>query len=167
MPKIVDREEFRKEIGIKSIEIFREHGYKSLSMRKLCQLLGMSKSGLYHYFANKTELFIYCGELLFSNPVVYEMGLDKNKQDNLISWIKNFENHYLDEIKLLIDFKSDSSIDEEIKSNIINKALKSSSKSLGKITGKEDNSSLLNQIYGALLISSITNNSINYSQFKI
>jgi hypothetical protein len=136
-------------------------------MRQLCLFPGMSKSGLYHYFNNKTELFIYCGELLFSNKVVYKVDPDKNEQDNLTNWIKNYVAHFLDEIKLLIVFKRDNSIDEEIKSDIINKALKSSSKSIGKITGKEDNSSLLNQIFGALLMSGFTNNNIDYQQFII
>lgn len=57
MPKIVDRDQYRKELLMKSFDLFAEKGYGSLTMRQLAQGLGVSTGTLYHYFPTKEALF--------------------------------------------------------------------------------------------------------------
>lgn len=56
MPKIVDHDQYRKELLIKSFDLFAEKGY-GLTMRQLAQGLGVSTGTLYHYFPTKEVLF--------------------------------------------------------------------------------------------------------------
>ncbi|MEG4322481.1 MULTISPECIES: helix-turn-helix domain-containing protein [unclassified Microcoleus] len=57
MPKIVDRELYRKELLNKSFELFAEKGYSSVTMREIASGIGVSTGTLYHYFASKESLF--------------------------------------------------------------------------------------------------------------
>ncbi|MBR8829741.1 MAG: Nucleoid occlusion factor SlmA [Chroococcopsis gigantea SAG 12.99] len=57
MPKIVDVEQYKKELLDKCFDLFTEKGYAALTTRELAQELGVSTGTLYHYFANKADLF--------------------------------------------------------------------------------------------------------------
>ncbi|MEG4803801.1 TetR/AcrR family transcriptional regulator [Microcoleus sp. ARI1-B5] len=57
MPKIVDRELYRKELLNKSFELFAEKGYSSVTMREIASGIGVSTGTLYHYFPSKESLF--------------------------------------------------------------------------------------------------------------
>ncbi|MDZ8187617.1 MAG: TetR/AcrR family transcriptional regulator [Nostoc sp. ChiSLP02] len=57
MPKIVDREQYRKELLGKSFDLFAEKGYGSITMRQIAEGLGVSTGTLYHYFPSKQGLF--------------------------------------------------------------------------------------------------------------
>jgi len=46
---------------------FLKHGYEGISMNQLLKLIGMSKGGYYHHFANKEELAIGVAESLYSH----------------------------------------------------------------------------------------------------
>ncbi len=56
MPKIVDHDQYRKELLHKSFNLFAEKGY-AITMRQIAQGLGVSTGTLYHYFPNKETLF--------------------------------------------------------------------------------------------------------------
>lgn len=57
MPKIVDREAYRDELLDRCLEVFAERGYRAATMRGLASALDVSTGTLYHYVANKGELF--------------------------------------------------------------------------------------------------------------
>ncbi|MFK7825307.1 MAG: TetR/AcrR family transcriptional regulator [Oligoflexales bacterium] len=57
MPKIVDHEQMRKELLSHSFHYFAYQGYKGVTMRSLAKALDISTGTLYHYFANKSDLF--------------------------------------------------------------------------------------------------------------
>lgn len=57
MPKIVDVEQYRKELLLKSAELFAEKGYADITTREIAQGLGVSTGTLYHYFPSKAALF--------------------------------------------------------------------------------------------------------------
>lgn len=56
MPKIVDHEQYRKELLHKSFDLFAEKGY-AITMRQIAQGLNVSTGTLYHYFPSKEALF--------------------------------------------------------------------------------------------------------------
>jgi len=66
MPKIVNREEKRKDIALKAYEFIIENGVKDFSTDTLIRYMGIGKSSLYNYFKSKNEI-------LFE---VYRIGSD-------------------------------------------------------------------------------------------
>lgn len=57
MPKIVDHDQYRKELLNQCFDLFAERGYAALTMRQIAQGLGVSTGTLYHYFPSKEGLF--------------------------------------------------------------------------------------------------------------
>ncbi|BAY24395.1 transcriptional regulator [Calothrix sp. NIES-2100] len=57
MPKIVDHEQYRKELLGKCFDLFAQKGYSAITMREIAQGLGVSTGTLYHYFPSKQALF--------------------------------------------------------------------------------------------------------------
>jgi AcrR family transcriptional regulator len=57
MPKIIDSEQYRKELLHQCFDILAEKGYANVTTRQLSQLLHISTGALYHYFPNKKALF--------------------------------------------------------------------------------------------------------------
>jgi AcrR family transcriptional regulator len=57
MPKIVDSEEYRKELLQKCFDLFAERGYANVTTRQIAQELGISTGAMYHYFPSKQILF--------------------------------------------------------------------------------------------------------------
>jgi AcrR family transcriptional regulator len=57
MPKIVDHEQYRKELLSKCFDLFAQKGYSAITMREIAQGLGVSTGTLYHYFSSKQALF--------------------------------------------------------------------------------------------------------------
>jgi AcrR family transcriptional regulator len=56
MPKIVDHDQYRKDLIHKAFDLFAEKGY-AITMRQIAQELGVSTGTLYHYFPSKEALF--------------------------------------------------------------------------------------------------------------
>jgi AcrR family transcriptional regulator len=57
MPKIVDHEQYRKELLGKCFHLFAQKGYASITMRQLAEGVGVSTGTLYHYFPSKQAIF--------------------------------------------------------------------------------------------------------------
>ena len=57
MPKIVDSEQYRRDLLHSSFDLFAQRGYASVTTRQLAQELGISTGTLYHYFPSKAVLF--------------------------------------------------------------------------------------------------------------
>tara|TARA_Y100000588_G_scaffold392007_1_gene502449 strand:- start:3773 stop:4324 length:552 start_codon:yes stop_codon:yes gene_type:complete len=112
MPKIVDHELMRKKIASDATKIFLEHGYRNLSMRQLCDKLGMSKSSVYYYYSCKDELFRastevavnFCiSEFLATRPTSDEATLEE-KLDNFVVIFEILSPVFFQEIKLVYDY---------------------------------------------------------------
>jgi AcrR family transcriptional regulator len=57
MPKIVDQEQYRKELLYKAFDLLAQKGYANVTTRQLAKELGISTGALYHYFPSKKALF--------------------------------------------------------------------------------------------------------------
>ncbi len=57
MPKIVEHDQYRRELLDGSFEVFAAHGYAAVTMRQLAEALGVSTGTLYHYFPGKKAIF--------------------------------------------------------------------------------------------------------------
>lgn len=111
MPKIVDREKVKQEIALKSAYIFLDKGYKSLGMRELSSLLGMSKSALYHYYKTKNDLFnaslaaLLVEDTLSSNFETITPSTDTDvKCLNFESLFNQIEPRFMKELNLIQEY---------------------------------------------------------------
>jgi AcrR family transcriptional regulator len=57
MPKIIDSEQYRKEILRQCFDLFADKGYTNVTTRELSKELGISTGAMYHYFPSKQVLF--------------------------------------------------------------------------------------------------------------
>lgn len=57
MPKIVDQEQYRKQLLRKAFDLLAEKGYAHVTTRQLAKELGISTGAMYHYFPSKKALF--------------------------------------------------------------------------------------------------------------
>ena len=69
MPKVVDRDQYRKQLLEQSFELFAEIGYGKITMRQLAQKLGISTGTLYHYFPSKEAMFLQLVEELVQRDI--------------------------------------------------------------------------------------------------
>lgn len=109
MPKIVDHEEYRKELLSKSFEVFAQRGYSSLTIRDLASSLGVSTGTLYHYFPSKLDLFEQLLIHIAERDIVEITGmlsklksLDE-KVDVLFDYLERFESEYQKQVLVMID----------------------------------------------------------------
>jgi AcrR family transcriptional regulator len=105
MPKVVDRELMKADIAHKAIPLFRQRGYRGLSFREIARELGMSKSGLYHYFSSKEELFAYCGQSIFQTQLSLE-SLEESPDlaGALLGYVGKIEALFRQELALIAEF---------------------------------------------------------------
>lgn len=74
MPKIVDHEQYRKELLGKCFDLFAQKGYGSITMREIAQSLGVSTGTLYHYFPSKESLFEHLVEEICEQDLSAALG---------------------------------------------------------------------------------------------
>ncbi|BAZ88348.1 TetR/AcrR family transcriptional regulator [Dolichospermum compactum] len=70
MPKIVDHEQYRKELLSKCFDLFAAKGYAAITMRQISAGLKVSTGTLYHYFPNKQALFEQLVEEISQQDVI-------------------------------------------------------------------------------------------------
>jgi AcrR family transcriptional regulator len=110
MPKIVDRDQYRKELLMKSFNLFAQKGYSSLTMRQLAQGLGVSTGTLYHYFPSKEALFVQLVEELEQQNVLKFLAEAGNPStlperiEMMFSFVAKNEDYILKQILLWIEF---------------------------------------------------------------
>ncbi|HCF29154.1 MAG TPA: TetR/AcrR family transcriptional regulator [Cyanobacteria bacterium UBA11049] len=110
MPKIVDRDQYRKELLMKSFDLFAQKGYSSLTMRQLAQGLGVSTGTLYHYFPSKEALFVQLVEELEQQNVLKFLAEVGNpltlpeRIEMMFSFVAKNEDYILKQILLWIEF---------------------------------------------------------------
>ncbi|WP_413175024.1 TetR/AcrR family transcriptional regulator [Anabaena azotica] len=92
MPKIVDHEQYRKELLGKCFDLFAEKGYGAITMRQIAQGLSVSTGTLYHYFPSKQALFEQLVEEISEQDVItalVEFG-GKNNLSELMESLGNY-----------------------------------------------------------------------------
>ncbi|MCY7385172.1 MAG: TetR/AcrR family transcriptional regulator [Microcoleus sp. CAN_BIN18] len=111
MPKIVDRELYRKELLNKSFELFAEKGYSSVTMREIALGIGVSTGTLYHYFSSKESLFEQLIEYLSyedtKEEALAELGNPPTlgeKIETLMEYLYTKEDYMLKDMLITFDF---------------------------------------------------------------
>ncbi|MBP0019285.1 MAG: TetR/AcrR family transcriptional regulator [Cyanobacteria bacterium SBLK] len=80
MPKIVDAEQYRRVLLNHCFDLFAERGYANVTTRQIAEALGVSTGTLYHYFANKKDLFAQLVEEIARKDVwALQQQIDRDK----------------------------------------------------------------------------------------
>ncbi|MEG4419224.1 TetR/AcrR family transcriptional regulator [Microcoleus sp. LAD1_D5] len=111
MPKIVDRDRYRKELLNKCFDIFAEKGYSSVTMREIGSEIGVSTGTLYHYFPSKESLFEQLIEYLSyedtKEEAISELGNPPTlaeRVEKLMDYISKNEDYMLKNLLMTFDF---------------------------------------------------------------
>jgi AcrR family transcriptional regulator len=111
MPKIVDRELYRKELLNKCFEIFAEKGYSSVTMREIASGLGVSTGTLYHYFPSKDSLFEqlieYCSYEDTKEEALAELGNPPTlaeRIEKMMEYVAQNQDYILKDMLITFDF---------------------------------------------------------------
>ena len=59
MPKVIDHEERKKEILYAALEVFANEGYKDTNLGLIAAQCGLSRTTVYQYFKDKSDIFLY------------------------------------------------------------------------------------------------------------
>ena len=57
-PSQVEMQETRRTILRTAAQLFMEHGYRAVSTRQIADICGLTQPALYHYFADKQDLYV-------------------------------------------------------------------------------------------------------------
>ncbi len=110
MPKIVDHEQYRQELLIKSFDLFAEKGYASITMREIAKGLGVSTGTLYHYFPSKEALFLQLIEELTKQDILNFLAEAGDAQTlaerikTLMNFVAKNEDYFFKQNVLMLDF---------------------------------------------------------------
>lgn len=123
MPKIVDHDQYRKELATSSFDLFAEKGYGSVTMRQIAESLGVSTGTLYHYFPSKKALFEQLAEqisqrdVLIAGSVMSGVQTLEERLEVLGAYLVKNEDYYIKWLCVLIDFCQHQDR-EEIKNSV-------------------------------------------------
>jgi AcrR family transcriptional regulator len=110
MPKIVDHDQYRKELLGKSFDLFAEKGYGSITMRQIAQGLKVSTGTLYHYFPSKEALFLQMVEEQTQQDILNfqtessEAKTLPERIDALMNFLAKYEDYFFNQMAVCLDF---------------------------------------------------------------
>lgn len=111
MPKIVDREQYRKQLLTESFELFAEIGYGKITMRQLAQKLEISTGTLYHYFSSKEAMFLQLMEELAQRDITNfliqaeSVAADiRSRVRAIIDFIQENQDYFSKQLKIGLDY---------------------------------------------------------------
>ena len=117
MPKVIDSEQYRKEILRKCFDLFAEKGYANVTTRQLSKELGISTGAMYHYFPSKQALF----EQLVEDVSVQDAQLFKtaargqtisDRIEALEKLLIEHEDHFVKQAAIWVDFYQHHALEE-------------------------------------------------------
>jgi AcrR family transcriptional regulator len=144
MPKIVDVEQYRKELLLKSAGLFAEKGYADLTTRELARGLGVSTGTLYHYFPNKESLFEQLVEEMCQQDVLLaKVEIAKGttlteKLEILARFLSDREESCIRQLFLWIDYCQHQGREELCRSRFFERVDRRYHRAIGELLGIRD-----------------------------
>ena len=124
MPKIVDHEQYRKELLHKCFDLFAQKGYASITTRQIAKELGVSTGTLYYYFPRKEDMFEQLVEEMSQEYLQIFASELKDGQtrserfEALANFAVKYEDHLIKEIFMMVDFCQQQGI-EAVRNNAV------------------------------------------------
>jgi AcrR family transcriptional regulator len=127
MSIVVEHEKRRREILGKALEVFEDEGFENITIQKIADRCGITRTTLYIYFKNKKEIFNYSIKQLLGEVEAIILDVNKDTELNSIRKIikvltviieKFEENRRL--LKVILDYllylsKSDTNPDQRVR----------------------------------------------------
>jgi AcrR family transcriptional regulator len=124
MPKIVDHEQYRKELLHKCFDLFAQKGYASITTRQIAKELGVSTGTLYYYFPRKEDMFEQLVEEMSQEYLQIFASELKDGQSRserfeaLANFAVKYEDRLIKEIFMMVDFCQQQGI-EAVRNNAV------------------------------------------------
>jgi AcrR family transcriptional regulator len=124
MPKVIDQEQYRKELLYKCFDLLAEKGYANVTTRQLAKELGISVGAMYHYFPSKKALFEQLVEEMGQQDVInlQQMVVGATTLKERIALLGKFlidnEDYFVKQTAIWTDFCMNSDVGE-VSSNAV------------------------------------------------
>ena len=173
MPKIVDRERYRKELLWKSFDLFAQKGYASITMREIAKELGVSTGTLYHYFPNKETLFLQLIEEQTEQDIsdfLAEAGDPKSLSEGiktLIDFAAKGEDYFIKQFLLWADFYQQKERSDILNNRILQRVLEQNRKVLSQYLQIQDKvviDLIINHLNGLIMARMFEGEAISYEE---
>ncbi|KAB8331463.1 TetR/AcrR family transcriptional regulator [Scytonema tolypothrichoides VB-61278] len=144
MPKIVDHDQYRKELLSKCFDLFAQKGYSAITMRQIAEGLSVSTGTLYHYFPSKQVLFEQLMEdvceqdVLLAKAELEGIQTLHERLEALGKFLAKNEDYYIKWIYLQVDFCQHQDVKEIQDSVAFKRATKRYEKAVHDILGIQD-----------------------------
>ena len=128
MPKIVDHDQYRKELLMKSFDLFAQKGYSSTTMRQLAQGLGVSTGTLYHYFSSKEALFCQLVQEQTQQDIMHFLAEAGNpsmlseRSETVFNFVAKNEDYFLKQSLRWIEFCQQQNWNKALYSEVMKQA---------------------------------------------
>ncbi|MBI1319986.1 MAG: TetR family transcriptional regulator [Candidatus Hydrogenedens sp.] len=115
MPKIIDHDVMRAELIGGSYALFARDGFHAVTMRQLAKELGVSTGTLYHYFENKSDLFMQMFRHLVERDIgdalakVADAHTPIERVRGFFEYVQEREEHLRRMVVLFFDFQRQQS----------------------------------------------------------
>jgi AcrR family transcriptional regulator len=144
MPKIVNHEQYRKELLAKCFDLFAQKGYGSITMRQIAQGLDVSTGTLYHYFPSKQALFEQLVEEICHQDVMMalaELAGTSTLQESMEAlgrYLAKNEDYFIKWTYLWVDFCQHKDAKQVPGNNVLKRAQQRYKKTASDFFGIED-----------------------------
>jgi len=170
MPKLVDHDEYRKELLEKCFSIFSRKGFSNVTMREIAAEIGVSTGTLYHYFPTKESIMEHMFSFVQETNVEAFLSITEKmetvaeKLDFFVEKWKEFGSFYQNVMLLSIDVLRNMSSDqsEKIFINFSNHYTDAMAKEL--VIPREEARSLFIYLLGIVLHTLLTPNFMPYDR---
>lgn len=121
MPKVVNHDEYRRELLEKCFFIFSQKGYSKVTIREIAAEMGVSTGTIYHYFPTKQNILKQMFNYIMETNVAAYLEKMKNadtltsRLDYFAEFLIEFERYYKHVLLLAIDLFRAEEIDDSEK----------------------------------------------------
>jgi AcrR family transcriptional regulator len=126
MPKIVDHDQYRKNLLARCFDLFAEKGYAAITMRQIAEGLGVSTGTLYHYFPSKEALFEQLLEEMAERDILHvsaELATARSLCDRIekgFAYLERNQDYFFKQLLVFTDYYQQISRDHT-QTNILQK----------------------------------------------
>ena len=173
MPKIVDREQYRKELLWKCFDLFAQKGYSAIAMREIAKGIGVSTGTLYHYFPSKEALFLQLVEEQTQEDILSflaEAGSPETlpeKVKALMDFVAKYEEYFIKQLLLWFDFYQQQERTELLNNQTLKKAWEQSKQLLSHYLQIEDEVTTIfvcNMLHGFIVGRMFEGETVSYGE---
>ena len=173
MPKVVDHQQYRKELLSKSFNLFAQKGYATVTMRQIAQELGVSTGTLYHYFPSKEALFLQLvleqtqEDTLNFQSATKDVGTLSERIATLMEFVDYNKDYFCQQILIWIDFYRTKEPQEFFENEILKQANKKVREVIRDYLHLEDQTVVdlvVNLLHGLLLVRLFEGETISFSE---